>query len=494
MKDLDKNNYINNKWKTKNILEQYKINDTIVSNINYLLSNKNELNNNNIFKELEKLINNIKIIYKRFWKTIEEKQLILEFIFENIQKLFMDLNLRRVHNNSSWINPEEFMNYWFNNQISQLLYIKNKDILDKNIKWASCNYWVIWFYKLIYTEILNEDESIKINFSLNKDNHWKLYFWVWNKIYMYENNRVWFKVIESSTISLENNYQTFDNVKKYIDAFKVNSYEEWKISFWYNWMILWIYRENNKILVQLSSKKGEKKMYFEPKNLEDFKKQVFSEELKEYNDFLEIAFNKIDLTKLENILNENILVVITWKSWAWKTTLRKELEKYWFNPIITTTTRNPRIWEQELIDYKFIKNSDFHNINFCLVWTNEQWDKYGIKKEYLNKKWKKVLVTWKWWIDELSKMVQDEILEYKNILLVNLDFSNFTLIKRLLKRWDDKKNIRKRLCNDTRKYEWFTPNLKTLNISNWNTQEVKMKVLTEIINNYPLSFIFYLIK
>jgi len=52
-------------------------------------------------------------------------------------------------------------------------------------------------------------------------------------------------------------------------------------------------------------------MYFEPKNLEDFKKQVFSEELKEYNDFLEIAFNKIDLTKLENILNENILVVIT---------------------------------------------------------------------------------------------------------------------------------------------------------------------------------------
>ena len=194
------------------------------------------------------------------------------------------------------------------------------------------------------------------------------------------------------------------------------------------------------------------------------------------------------IKELINQITDDILVVITWKSWSWKTTLRKKLEENWFTPLITTTSRKPREGEQEWIDYNFIKIEEFQDNNFYLVWTNENWDKYWIDANYFNEKWKKVLVTWRWWVEELSDMVKEEILKYRNIILVHLDFSNFTLIRRLLKRWDKKENIRKRLKSDNKKFDKFNTDLESIVIRGWNIEEIEKTIIFELIKRYPIPF------
>jgi len=176
-----------------------------------------------------------------------------------------------------------------------------------------------------------------------------------------------------------------------------------------------------------------------------------------------------------------MLIAITWKTWSGKTTLRKNIEKHGFSSIITTTTRSPREGEIEGIDYNFISKDCFSPDEFALVGRNDTGDFYGIRKNVLFSDEDKVLVTWRSWIDEIDKLVEQKILKYRNIISVYLDFPNFTIMRRLLKRGDRKDAIRSRLRDDTKKFYWFEPKIKTIHIHEWNIQEITKIIINNIL-------------
>ncbi len=176
-------------------------------------------------------------------------------------------------------------------------------------------------------------------------------------------------------------------------------------------------------------------------------------------------------------MNKKTLITITWKSWSWKTTIRKALEYNWFTPIITSTSRKPRDWEIDWYDYNFTTN--FYDNDYYLVWKNEKWDKYWVLKDYF--KWdKSVLVTGQSWILELEILIEKNIIQYNTILLIYLDYSNYTLIKRLLKRWDSKDSIRNRLSDDNLKFVNFSSILPTLVINSSNIKDTIISINKKI--------------
>lgn len=176
-----------------------------------------------------------------------------------------------------------------------------------------------------------------------------------------------------------------------------------------------------------------------------------------------------------------MLIAITGKTGSGKTALRKNIEKHGFSPIITTTTRSPRAGEIEGIDYNFMSKDCFLPDEFALVGKNDAGDFYGIRKNVLFSDEHRVLVTWRAWIDEIDNLVQENILKYRNIISVYLDFSNFTLMRRLLRRGDKKDAIRSRLRDDTKKFYWFEPKIKTLHIHEWNIQEITKIIINNIL-------------
>ena len=54
-----------------------------------------------------------------------------------------------------------------------------------------------------------------------------------------------------------------------------------------------------------------------------------------------------------------MLTIITGKSGAGKSTIVKELEKYGFHPVLTTTTRPKREKEIQNVDYHFVSEEEF---------------------------------------------------------------------------------------------------------------------------------------
>jgi len=185
-------NYLDNKIEEKNItrlLNKLEISDDIVEEINSILSIENL---DEVFSLIEKYIENWRIIYKKYWDDIENKEKIIGFILKNISRLLNDLNIKRAHNSSScsMINSLEELSY--REQLKKILFIKSEPISKQNVVWWSCNNWVIFFHKLM-NDITDFDEDIKYNFQINtKNNHWIIYLNIWKNKYIFEDTPRWF--------------------------------------------------------------------------------------------------------------------------------------------------------------------------------------------------------------------------------------------------------------------------------------------------------------
>ena len=159
-----------------------------------------------------------------------------------------------------------------------------------------------------------------------------------------------------------------------------------------------------------------------------------------------------EITK--NMNNKN-LVIITWISASWKTTVQQELEwRGWLKPI-NFTTREPRS-DRELDEYVFLSREQFFkklkNDDF-LETTSYNWNNYWISKHIFKDDDSQedmcVVLDPIWRATVLEKVVRWEL--ECNLTTVYLDCSKDLQRKRLEERWDSVLEIR----NRTKDSEWF---------------------------------------
>ncbi len=210
-------NYIEKKDLSK-VLNKLEISDDIIEKINSILS----INNlDEVFLLIEKYIENWKIIYKKYWNNIENKEEIIDYLLKNISRLLNDLNIKRAHNSSSchMINSLEKLTH--REQLEKILFIKSESLLKQNIIWWSCNNWVIFFHKLM-NDITDSDEDIKYDFQINtRNNHWIIYLNIWKNKYIFEDTPRWFlldlRKKRDFKIKEKNKAQFFEWVEEYKD-------------------------------------------------------------------------------------------------------------------------------------------------------------------------------------------------------------------------------------------------------------------------------------
>ena len=166
------------------------------------------------------------------------------------------------------------------------------------------------------------------------------------------------------------------------------------------------------------------------------------------------------------------VVIITWVSWSWKTTLQNELlNKGWKRPI-NFTTRKPRS-EKELDEYIFLDENQFlkklKNWDF-LEFTQYNWNFYWVSA-YLPE-WDIAIVLDPVWRSMVSEYFSRKWIEYE---LYYLDINSDIQRERLEKRWDSVEDIKKR-ANDLK---WFSPT-NHCTILDWRTSPT---ILANLIDN-----------
>lgn len=141
------------------------------------------------------------------------------------------------------------------------------------------------------------------------------------------------------------------------------------------------------------------------------------------------------------------IVVISSPSGCGKDTVLKELLNYFkeSRKIITSTTRSPRLYEQDGIHYHFLKKEDFlkkiENVEF-IEWQDVFGELYGITKEEINIKSECSFII----LDVLGAMRLKNILNQSPILIFLKPPSKEILIERLEKRGSEsKEDIQKRM-------------------------------------------------
>lgn len=162
----------------------------------------------------------------------------------------------------------------------------------------------------------------------------------------------------------------------------------------------------------------------------------------------------------------NNLVIITWVSGSWKTTIQEEMLQRWWKRPLNFTTRKPRN-DWELDEYVFLDRDKY----FIKMWnwdflehTNYNWNWYAISK-YLPK-WNVCIVLDPVGREQVLEKISREGLDY-NVTCVYLDINRKTQDQRLTSRWDSKEQKAER----KKDFNWFSPN------STWyvldGTNEVK---------------------
>ena len=148
----------------------------------------------------------------------------------------------------------------------------------------------------------------------------------------------------------------------------------------------------------------------------------------------------------------NKLLIITWISGSWKTTLQDELLSRWWVRPINFTTRKPRS-DEELDEYVFLNTEQYFskmkNWDF-LESTNYNGNWYWVSSHL--QEWDVCIV--------LDPIGREQALEKMTRLLPNLkpvciylDLSSDKQIDRLRKRWDSDEQIKAR----QRDFKWFSP-------------------------------------
>lgn len=151
----------------------------------------------------------------------------------------------------------------------------------------------------------------------------------------------------------------------------------------------------------------------------------------------------------------NKLVIITWVSWSWKTTLQDEmLNRGWKRPI-NFTTREPR-WEHELDEYVFLTEEQFFfkmkEWDF-LEHTNYNWTWYWVGKHL--PEWNVCIVLDPVWRSQVLEKVAREWLKYE-VETIYIDISEDIQELRLKNRWDLEDQIERRKSD----FKWFAPTSK----------------------------------
>lgn len=311
------------------VLEKTKITDEVIQSINEILNLENI---DDVLFQIEKFKVNWKEIYKKYWNTIENKELILDYIFKNISRLLNDLNIERVYNNTSYLLAENISRNWELKGIKNFVTLKWLDISFSKISWASCNEWVLWLHNLV-NEIVENDIDVKYTFQINKnDTHGLLYIIIWNKKYSFDSitSGFRFEEIEFSKINAKrkNNPDFFDNKDIYIDSF-VNWMNE-KDSIVYDylwkklkivkkyWVLTIIYKNKpikyininwfKRLTKNLSKLPNLKFIWLVPKvyNIDNIKEFIISKVNKKDREELNIILSKIHEEKLLQFFNLSV--------------------------------------------------------------------------------------------------------------------------------------------------------------------------------------------
>lgn len=158
----------------------------------------------------------------------------------------------------------------------------------------------------------------------------------------------------------------------------------------------------------------------------------------------------------------NELLLITWVSASWKTTLQEELLRRWWSRPYNFTTREPRS-DAELDEYVFLSKEQFlfklkkwDFLEFTTYW----WNFYWVSRALL---WNKIsIIVDPIWRGQIIEKVYREKLPYK-IKTVFLEIDKKTQRERLNKRWDIEEEIKKRALD----FNFFYPTPNCL-ILDWN--------------------------
>lgn len=155
------------------------------------------------------------------------------------------------------------------------------------------------------------------------------------------------------------------------------------------------------------------------------------------------------------------LLILSWPSGSWKDTIKKFIENdLQYKNLISTTTREKRIWEIDGINYNFISNEQFNQLikNWeILEYAEFNNSYYGKQKKDLyklidnNDNIVTILET-----KGIKNIIKNQNLFINNnyeIIIVYLDINKETIKERMIIRGDDISKINQRLENND--YEYF---------------------------------------
>lgn len=167
------------------------------------------------------------------------------------------------------------------------------------------------------------------------------------------------------------------------------------------------------------------------------------------------------------------IIIITWVSWSWKTTLQEELLRRWWVRPLNFTTRNPRS-DLEQDEYIFLTKEQY--LYKFWMWdflenTNYWWNMYAVSK-YLPEEWNICIV-----LDPVGRAMASEYFIRNNIEFetIYLDINEKIQEERFLKRWDSIEEVNKR----KKDFNWFSPT-NNCTILDWRTD---VDILANLIWN-----------
>ena len=175
-------------------------------------------------------------------------------------------------------------------------------------------------------------------------------------------------------------------------------------------------------------------------------------------------------------LEKRRILIVTWVSACWKTSLQEEIlkDKDWVRPV-NFSTREPR-GDYELDEYCFLTKEQFEikERHWDFIETTNYWgNSYWITK-YLPEDKNIVIIVDPIWRTQIIRYFLENNIEFESIYLyINLD----TQLERLTKRGDSIEEIIKR----QRDFHWFWPT-QSCTVLDWTLD-------SKVISDYLLYWI-----
>ena len=151
-----------------------------------------------------------------------------------------------------------------------------------------------------------------------------------------------------------------------------------------------------------------------------------------------------------------MIIMLTWPSGAWKDSVWQWFcnqwlnSEFWLERVITTTTRERRVWEENGREYYFIEKNEFEEkiknwelVEYADVYGNFYWSTFSELERIINK-WNKVFYEVDpQWVKYLKEALKDD---YDVYTIFIMPPSKETLEERLIQRWtESQEDLQKRL-------------------------------------------------